>query len=258
MKRGTESTASIFADYQRSVAGRLRYILAQRNVEKMHCLSRPLRVLDAAGGNGLNTEYYLRQGHSVTLFDSNPDMLEQARLRLGPLLGRCQLVEGHLEQITERLAAEPFDLILCHHALEYLRDGLHVLKALCELAAPAGELSLITLNPVSEVIRPIIFRQDPALAIAKLTDFAYDARWFGQARLYPFEQVIELAAAGGWRLRDFRAIRVLSDYVPEEAVSEDREQKLLSLEEELSGLEPYRRIGRYTQFCFDKQAGQPV
>src|SRR3954464_1368395 len=123
MERGIESTASALADYQCSVAGRLRYILAQRNIEKMHSLNRPLQVLDAAGGNGVNTEYYLRQGHLVTLFDSDPDMLEQARVRLGAWLERCQLVEGNLEQITELLPAGPFDLILCHHVLEYLRDG---------------------------------------------------------------------------------------------------------------------------------------
>lgn len=251
-----ESTASALADYQRSVAGRLRYIFAQQNIEKMHRLNRPLRVLDAAGGNGVNTEYYLRQGYSVTLFDADPDMLEQARLRLGALRERCQLVEGNLEQIKELLPAQQFDLILCHHALEYLRDGPRILQALRELAAPAGELSLITLNPVSEVIRAIIFGQDPALANSKLTDFRYDARWFGQATLYPLEQVIALAEESGWWLRDFRAIRVFSDYVPEAAITEDREQELLCMEEALSGLEPYRRIGRYAQFCFAKRADQ--
>ena len=115
---------------------------------------------------------------------------------------------------------------------------------------------MITLNPVSEVVRAIIFGQDPTLAHAKLTDFSYDARWFGQAMLYPLEQVIALAAASGWGLRDYRAIRVLSDYIPEAGVTADREAALLRMETELSGLEPYRRIGRYVQFCFAKRAAQ--
>jgi len=249
-----ESTANVFANYQRSVAGRLRYIFAQQNIQKMHNVNRSLRVLDAAGGNGVNTEYYLRQGYAVTLFDSDPEMLEQARDRLGALRERCQLVEGSLKQIAEVLPAEQFDLILCHHVLEYLQDGTPILKALHKLAAPGGELSLITLNPVSEVVRAIIFRQDPALANSKLTDFHYDAKWFGQATLYSLEQVIALAEESGWQLRDFRAIRVFSDYIPEEEITEDREEELISLEEKLMGLEPYRRIGRYVQFCFEKRA----
>lgn len=256
MGKEVKSTASALADYQRSVAGRLRYILAQRNIEKMHNLNRPLHVLDAAGGNGVNAEYYLRQGYAVTLFDADPEMLEQARHRLGALLERCQLVEGNLDEIAEALPAGQFDLILCHHVLEYLRECAPVLKALSELAAPAGELSLVTLNPVSEVMRAIIFRQDPALARAKLTDLGYDARWFGQATLHPLEQVIALAEASGWRLRDFRGMRVLADYVPEEGITKGREQELLRLEEALGGLEPYRRIGRYAQFCFEKRADQ--
>ncbi len=231
MEREVETTAEIFARYQRSVAGRLRYELAQRNMEKLHDLSRPLLVLDAAGGNGRNTEFLLRQGHMATLLDSDPEMLQQAHGRLAELnlLERCQLVEGTLEGITELLSAEQFDLILCHHILEYTDDSLHILKALWELAVPAGELSLITLNPISEVIRAIVFRRDPALARSKLTDLSYDAKWFGQATLYPVDQITAWAEQSGWSLRDFRAIRVLADYIPEEEWTEDREQEVAGL-----------------------------
>jgi S-adenosylmethionine-dependent methyltransferase len=182
-------------------------------------------------------------------------MLQQAHQRLEELdlHERCQLVEGTLEGIAELLAAEQFDLILCHHVLEYTEDSPHILKALHQLAVPGGELSLITLNPVSEVIRAIIFRRDPVLARSKLTDLSYDARWFGQATLYPLEQIIAWAERGGWSLRDFRAIRVLADYIAEEELTGDREQELISLEKELADLEPYRRFGRYLQFCFRKE-----
>ena len=246
------SRASALSHYQDSLAGRLRYALARQNIEKMHSLSRPLNILDAAGGNGVNTEYFLRLGHSVTLFDSDPGMLEQARRRMDGFLEKCRIVEGRLEGIVDLIPARKFDLVLCHHVVEYLQDGLRILKSLYELAAPAGELSLITLNPVSEVIRAVIFSQDPALANSRLTDTNYDARWFGQAKLYSLEQVIADAEDAGWRLRDFRAVRVFSDYFPEKEITAEREQELLGLEEKLSGLEPYRRVGRYAQFCFEK------
>ena len=254
MEREVETTADIFARYQQSAAGRLRYELAQQNLAKLHDLSRPLQVLDAAGGNGVNTEFLLRQGHTVTLLDSDPEMLQQANQWLAELnlLERCQLVEGTLEGITDLLPAEQFDLILCHHVLEYTDDSLHILKALQIVAAPTGELSLITLNPVSEVIRAIVFRRDPALARSKLTDLSYDARWFGQATLYPLEQITAWAEQSGWSLQDFRAIRVLADYIPEAELTEAGERALVHLENELAGLEPYRRFGRYLQFCFKK------
>ena len=257
MEKKVGTTAQIFARYQQSAAGRLRYELAQHNLQELHDLSRPLRVLDAAGGNGVNTEFFLRRGHTVTLLDSDQEMLRQAHQRLAELnlLERCQLVEGTLEGVAESLPAEQFDLILCHHVLEYTDDSLHILKAFQEVAAPAGELSLITLNPVSEVIRAIVFRRDPALARSTLTDLSYDAKWFGQATLYPLEQITAWAEQGDWSLRDFRAIRVLADYIPEEELTSDREQEVIRLEKELASLEPYRRFGRYIQFCFKKQVG---
>jgi S-adenosylmethionine-dependent methyltransferase len=250
-----KTTANVFVDYQKSIASRLRYGLAQYNLQHCHDLSRPLRVLDAAGGNGLNAEFFLRRGHSATLYDYDPEMLREAHQRLAglDLLERCQLVEGKLEQVADRLPAAHFDLVLCHHVLEYTSDWLHALKGLAAVTAPAGELSLITLNPVSEVIRGIVFHRDAVLAASRLTDLRYDAKWFGQARMVPLEQTTAWAEQAGWSLRDFRAIRVLADYLPEEHAAA-QEGEVVRLEQELAGLEPYRRFGRYLQFCFQKVA----
>ncbi len=257
MSKEAATTAESFARYHDSPASRLRYLQAQHNLSEMHNLRPSLRVLDAAGGNGLNTEYFLREGHVVTLLDSDPKMLQQARARLSEanLLERCRLEQGTLESISDRLAGEQFDLILCHHVLEYTDQAPNILRAFSDLATSAGELSLITLNPVSEVIRAVVFRQDPILARSKLTDMSYDAKWFGQATLYPFEQIAAWSEQGGWTLRDFRAIRVLADYLPQEGLTKEREEELLAAEKEMAGREPYRRIGRYLQFCLVKNEG---
>jgi S-adenosylmethionine-dependent methyltransferase len=177
-------------------------------------------------------------------------MLHQARSRLGAfgLLDRCRLIEGKLEVIDEILPTEQFDLILCHHVLEYTDQAPRILKSLRRLAGQRGELSLITLNPVSEVIRAAVFRRDPNLARAKLTDLSYDAKWFGRATLYPIDQIIDWSQQAGWAVRDFRGIRVLADYIPPEQTA-GIEEEVASLERELAATEPYRRFGRYLQFC---------
>jgi ubiquinone/menaquinone biosynthesis C-methylase UbiE len=208
-------------------------------------------VLDAAGGNGLNTEFLLRRGHAVTLLDSDPEMLRQARERLGTagLLERCELVEGTLEGMGAKLPHGRFDLILCHHAIEYSKSPQQIFAGFRDLSSPGGEVSLITLNPVSEVIRAAIFLRDAALARGKLADQRYDARWFGQATLYTLERIQEWAQEVGLRLVDFRAMRVLADYIPEEQASPQADA-VFALEHELAAREPYRRFGRYLQFCF--------
>jgi S-adenosylmethionine-dependent methyltransferase len=251
----TDTTAQAFVQYQRSVASRLRYGLAEANLRECHDLSRPLRAIDAAGGNGINAEFLLALGHHVTIYDADPEMLAQARARIEArgLQAQCRLVQGTLEDIADTLGGDHFDLILCHHVLEYIADGLRVLQGLHGLAAPHGELSLITLNPVSEVLRAVVFQRDPAQAAQKLADLSYDAKWFGTARLYPLEDILARADAAGWQLKEFRGMRVLADYVSEQE-AQPREAELLRLETQLATLEPYRRIGRYLQFAFRRRA----
>jgi S-adenosylmethionine-dependent methyltransferase len=250
-----ESTAEIFARYQQTPTGQMRMVQAQENLAHLHDLSRPLRILDAGGGNGLNSDWLLQRGHAVTLLDPDPEMIEQARRRLErtDTSQHCQLVLGTVEQITEIFADDRFDLIICHHVLEYVRDPLQVMTDLREVAALDGELSLITLNPVSEVLRAIVFRKDGKLALSKLTDLTYDAKWFGAARLYPLNQVLDWSVRAGWDAQDFRAIRVLADYIPDDEYSDAKIREVTALEEQLSGQEPYRRMGRYLQCCFKRR-----
>lgn len=253
----SETTAESFVRYHRSAASRLRYQQAQHNMEALHDLDRPQNVLDAAGGNGLNTAWLAGRGHTVTLLDSDSEMLEQAdrRLRELGLRERCELVEGTLEGIGEQLPADRFDLILCHHAIEYTNDCLGIFRGFGRVAAPTGEVSLITLNPVSEVVRAIVFRRDPVLARTKLNDLSYDAKWFGNAKLYSLEQIESWCVESGWSVRDFRAIRVLADYIPQDDLDAEREEQLLGFEEDLAAREPYRRFGRYFQFCLARGGG---
>lgn len=247
-----ENTAEAFARYHGTAASRLRYGLAQYNLSRTYDLSRPMRVLDAAGGSGINAGFLAMLGHHVTVFDSDQEMLRQAQQRLLNLgvLDRAQLVQGSLQNISTCLPTARFDLILCHHVIEYLEDLPSVLRTLRALSVPGGAFDLITLNPVSEVIRAIVFQRDPVLAESKLTDLNYDARWFGKARLYPFEDVVDEAQRSGWSMQSFRAIRALADYLGEEELDADKEQAILHLEQRLSEMDPYRRFGRYFQFSF--------
>src|SRR5258706_15923839 len=96
MGNSPEATATIFSRYQKSPTGRLRYVLAQDNLTRLHRLDSPLTVLDAAGGNGINGEWLLGRGHSVTVLDHDAEMLSQARGRLDSrgLSGRCTFAQG--------------------------------------------------------------------------------------------------------------------------------------------------------------------
>lgn len=243
--------ASAFIAYQKSAASRLRYELTAHGLETLHDLTRPLRVLDAASGNGITSEFLLRRGHEVTLFDVDPVMLREAEDRLGPagLLQRCKRVIGDVGKITTHVRARDFDLVLCHHLIEYLQNPQDVFRQLAQVVKADGHLSLITLNPVSEVVRRAVFDQDASAAESRLTDLTYDAQWFGPARLYSADDVLSLTRASGWVLGEYRGIRILADYISEAKTDRDA-GAVLRLERQLGGLDPYRQFGRYLQFQF--------
>ena len=248
----TEETTSVYKEYQKTPSSRLRNRLAIEGISRLHGIRPGLKVLDAAGGNGLISEHYLKNGQDVTLLDINPAMVEEARERLSAagLMSRCELVIGGLDAAPDLLPSSYYDLVLLHHVIEYLEDVPRVLAGLRRLVRSEAELSLITLNPVSEVIRAILFQRDAVGARVKLTDRRYDARWFGKARLYEREQLLTWAADAGWRLKDFRGVRILSDYIPDEIIDSALEADLVNLEIELGGRDPYRLFGRYLQFGF--------
>jgi S-adenosylmethionine-dependent methyltransferase len=250
------ATAEAFARYQESFAAHLRYIQAQRQLAVFFDLGSPLRVLDGAGGNGLNAAFLVASGHEVTVVDANPEMLRKAEERLAPLgrPDRWRLIQGRIEEpIPELARGAPFSVILLHHVLEYLRSPASALAALGRLAVAGAGLSVITLNPVSEVIRAVVFRGDPALAERRLADLSYDARWFGQATLYPMEQIIRWASEGGWHLQEYRGIRVLADYLSAPPPTPEMAQATVSLEEHLEARDPFRSFGRYLHFHFVRQ-----
>ena len=248
-------TVKAYLKHQLSFSGRLRYIQAQRNMEDLHDLSRPLTILDAAGGNGINTEFLAGLGHNVTLLDYEQGMIDEAKERLGKegLLDKCRFKLGRLEELDQVFTDERFDLILCHHVIEYLKDPAAVFSSFNRLSNPGGQLSLITINPASEVIRAIIFKQDPAGAKEKLSNLYYDAKWFGDSTLYTLDQQKSQLDQGGWEAKDFRAIRVFADYIPEKGLTSEKEDDIISLELSVADAEPYRNIGRYIQFCCVKK-----
>ena len=248
----TAETVRRYNEYQKTPSSRLRNRLAIEGISRLHEIRSGLHVLDAAGGNGLITEHFLQNGHDVTLLDRNPAMIEEARSRLSAagLMDGCQLVVGDLRAAPDLLPLASYDLVLLHHVVEYMNDVPSVLAGLRRQVRREAELSMITLNPVSEVIRAVLFRRDAVAARAKLTDLDYDARWFGAARLYEQDQLLSWAESTGWCLKDFRGMRVLSDYIPDDAIDSTLEDELFELELELGGREPYRRFGRYLQFGF--------
>ncbi|MBC7811829.1 MAG: methyltransferase domain-containing protein [Burkholderiales bacterium] len=240
-----------FQKYQESWASWYRYVLAMSLMEVQHNLSsRKLRILDAASGNGVIAEPLLKQGHSVVLFDISPDMIDAAKDSLADTYkDTVSFYVGSLNDDLPRWEAD-FDLVIMHHIIEYLPDITPVFRRLAHQVKPGSSMSLITLNPVSEVLRRIHFDNSPVDALDKLNDLAYDARWFGNAQMYSDEQLTMSLNEAGWDVVDRRGMRIFSDYIKDSRSEETSfPETMLELELKVAGMMPYRDIGRYRQWA---------
>src|SRR4051812_2148836 len=121
-----DDAVAAFRQWQDAPWGRLRYTLAEANL-RQHLSStdgQPLRVLDVAGGNGVEAVRLATAGHRVTLVDYSAQMLRGAHdlaVKAG-VSDRVTVVESDVAKLGDHVEAGAFDLVLCHNLLPYVAD----------------------------------------------------------------------------------------------------------------------------------------
>jgi S-adenosylmethionine-dependent methyltransferase len=172
---GFDSRLEAFQEWQASPWGRLRYSVTEANLLR-HLDSSPQRVLDVAGGNGLEAVRLAAKGHEVTVLDPAGAMLNQAQQRAHSLdvADRLHVVQAAAEDAPELFGADAFDVVLCHNLLQYVEDRLGVLRAIMAPLRQNGLLSVLAPNADSDPMRTAIRRLDPRKALQELdSDFSY-------------------------------------------------------------------------------------
>ena len=95
------------------------------------------RVLDVATGTGaVARELIRRHGCTVVGLDQSPEMLAEARRRLG---GDVELVEGRAEELP--FADESFDALTFTYLLRYVDDPAATLKELARVVRSGGTVA---------------------------------------------------------------------------------------------------------------------
>jgi len=95
------------------------------------------RVLDVATGTGaVARELIRRHGCTVVGLDQSPEMLVEARRRLG---GDVALVEGRAEELP--FADESFDALTFTYLLRYVDDPAATLKELARVVRSGGTIA---------------------------------------------------------------------------------------------------------------------
>lgn len=101
------------------------------------CTNQPLRVLDAGCGDGINLSVlesiFVRRGLDAQIVGSDYNSVRLSRARDN---GRCPVVEADLRQTP--FASGSFDVVLCSHVLEHIREDVAAMRELARIVAPGG------------------------------------------------------------------------------------------------------------------------
>lgn len=253
-----DAVVDLWKEWQSFPWGRLFYNLSQKNVQR-HLNQHPIRILDVGAGNGFNSIFFAKQGHSVTWLDYSSAMLSDAK--------KAAKKEGVLEQITfcqadaekaqEIFKGQQFDLILCHLMIEFVPDPKEVLRGICELIVPGGFLSILDANRYSEVYRKALQANDLAAAFHVIDTKEYFHPWFNRSTpLFSSAEMIALLEETNCEVVGDYGIRCLCDYLPNEPKYEEEYfQALEQLERQLTDTYPYKLLARFYQVIMRKRPG---
>ncbi|MDI1464711.1 methyltransferase domain-containing protein [Catellatospora sp. KI3] len=164
-----DDKVTAWRQWQDAPWGRLRYTLAEHNIAR-HLDGRRLRILDVAGGNGVEAVRYAAAGHQVTLVDYAPQMLASAR-SLAESTGvgnRVTVIESDVAKLVDVVEAGSYDLVLCHNLLPYVADVESTLASVLAPLRPGGLASIIAANAHSEPLRIAIRDMDLTAAYESL------------------------------------------------------------------------------------------
>jgi S-adenosylmethionine-dependent methyltransferase len=272
-----ESGAREYAEYLRTVEGRLRLDIAWENfraalagrgdsaaaapgtpnngplpsVSPDETRGAQGSALDLGCGTGALSVRLARAGWSVCAADGSEAMIEIAResARREGCEDGIEFFRLDAAGAADVFGPRKFSAVVCHNVLEYVTDPAAVVRAIGRVLAPGGLVSLLARNRAGEALRDAIKLHDLNSAERALTaESVRESLYGGPARLFDAESLRGLATEAGLETVATRGVRVVADYLPP-SVSETEEgyARLLAFELRLGAHTDFAAVARYVQ-----------
>lgn len=225
--------------------GQLRQAILWQDLDSLLASygDRPLRILDAGGGEGQTAIKMAERGHHVTLCDLSAEMIARAKRAAidKGVSGNMHFVQCPAQEIAVHLES-PVDLILFHAVLEWIAEPQSVLQTLWSVLRPGGALSLMFYNANGLLMHNMVAGNfdyvQAGMPKKKKRTLSPD---------YPRDpqQVYGWLEEAGWQIVGKTGVRVFHDYLREKHQQQDCYAALLELETRYCRQEPYISLGRY-------------
>ncbi len=244
------------------VLGRLRDVVRQEVLRSQLAGLRQLsagsaRILDVGCGQGTQALHLARAGHDVTGLDPSQELLARFADDLArepaAVAERVQLLHGPGERAAE-LVTGNFGLVMCHGVLMYLDDPAPMLRALAQVSAPDGAISLLVRNGLAPAMRDGL-RGRWRAALRSFDTTEYTNRLGLAARAHAPGDVDRWLDPLGWERQAWFGVRVFTDHLDRPAPEPDELAELLAAEREAGRRDPYRNVAALLHLVYGRVGG---
>ncbi|MFE3316680.1 class I SAM-dependent methyltransferase [Nocardia sp. NPDC059195] len=245
-----DAKLTTFQQWQTTPWGRLRYSIAAANL--MPHLHHAGRVLDVAGGNGLDAIELAARGHHVTIVDiSEPALADARALAAKQGVGdRISTQRLGVDELARRFAHDQFDVVLCHNLIQYVPDPRTLIAVLAAMVAPNGVVSVIAPNADADPLLTAVRDLDLEEALRQLdSSTRHTVTYDTETRACYADSVIDDLAEAGLHLRARCGIRSVCDLLVDDTRKDDPMffAQLERLELAMSTRAPYSYTARFFQ-----------
>jgi S-adenosylmethionine-dependent methyltransferase len=208
------------------------------------------RALDVGGGTGFASVQLARMGYEVVLLDRSEQMLRIARQQAeaSRVAARISFCHADAGQLPDLFNAESFDIVVCHNVLEYTEDPSTTVRDIAHVLRKDGMFSVLVRNRTGEVLKVAIKSGDWKLAATNLgAETVVDSLFGEPIRVFAPAGVRDLLARASLEVVAEHGVRVFSDYLDLENLTDEAYLQIFDLESTLGVLPEFAAISRYTQ-----------
>ncbi len=231
--------------------GRLQNSTRLFNLRK-HIGDELLDILDAGGGNGVETMPLALEGHRLTLLDSSAAMLADGQRLAAGNNTSLRTIHGSVLDLGALVQPASYDLILLHNVIQYLDEAEvpKLLDSLHKALRPGGMLSLVSVNRYSSTLAKSIVYAEFEEAMEQLNSKHQYSRAFDHTvRVYTAEEMGQLLSDASFNVTNHYGVRIFIDYIADNELKHSPEKyaQIEALERQLTDKFPYKHLARTFQ-----------
>ncbi len=206
------------------------------------------RVLDAAGGLGQMSEWFLAHGSEVDYFDISNEMVEAVKSQLTEFEENNQF-SATQASITEHKIARRYDVVNVHAVLEWLESPMEALSNIVSWVEVGGYLGLMVYNKHMLMLRHLM---RGTLSKAMTGQISGDKK--GLTPISPIDpnDIRNYLQESGFTVLAQAGIRSFSDLAEQTVIDWYDEKDVFSAELTLCEDRPYCDLARYVLFIAKK------